>query len=140
MKAQLIKVLKSPVLYIIIGIIIALLVSFLIAYGPKKLSRMIKTEEIDYISIDNGAYVIDNADDIQKFTKLIKRSTYIKTYYERTWVTLTPVVIHYLDGSTISFGPHRITINGDKIIMMWSTNFDYKTMYKIVGIEKNMWP
>ena len=136
MKAQLIKVLKSPIFYIIIGTIVTLLIALLIVYGPKRLSSKVKTDNIESVELVFEGLTIDSEEDIKKFTKLVKRATYIKAYGKWKWGTTTYVSIHYKDGSIASFGTHRINTKNESI-QIYSTNFDIDAMYQIFDSDNN---
>ena len=133
MKLRLLKKISITILFIILGVILAVLCLFNIAHGPKNLSQKVKLSNISYIQIhEPGWYTIttDDPQDIKTFKKIVRDAMYYQSYGDYKWDYHIYIEVYYNDGSVIGLGPHRIQI-GEEKIWMYDTSFDFRTMYNI---------
>ena len=136
MKLQLLKIIKSPLLYIGILVLSGLIVSY-IRFVPHRLENHVNTKGISYVVLEPNPYrsdkVIKSEENIEKFVDIIKSARYTPTFYKKyKWDNSVRVEIHYFNGSVISLGEHKICF-GNRIVYIYSSNIDFAEFDTLLG-------
>ena len=140
MKSLLIKIVKHKVLLIVLSAVLVTIITILIVFGPKRLASKVNPNGIAYVVVDpktrdenNSQYIIDNENDIQLFSKLIKKAIYIKWWWSEKSTHPVYLEIHYHNGTVVYMFTTRITVNNNQIHML-ITNFDFNAVFELAGL------